>query len=83
MPVTLLSAKGYFLIPRPLRKRLGFKPGGKVHLTEEGGRLVVTPVSDDPIAAAAGFLKGKFSLAGDLRREHGDEARRERKARTR
>jgi AbrB family looped-hinge helix DNA binding protein len=81
--VTQMSEKGYVLVPRPLRKRLGFKPGGKVHLAEENGRLVLTPVPADPIAAATGFLKGKFSLTADLRREHQEEARRERSARPR
>lgn len=83
MAVTQVSAKGQVLIPRQLRKKFGFKPGGKVHLTEEEGRLVITAVPPDPIAAATGFLKGKFSLTADLRREHRDEARRERKTRPR
>jgi len=52
-------------------------------LFEEGGRLIVTPAADDPIAAATGFLTGKFSLTDDLRREHREEARREQKARPR
>lgn len=83
MPVGHLSRKGYLLIPKPLRKRLGFKPGGRVHVAEEGGRLVLTAVPDDPIAAATGALAGNFSLTADLLDEHRTEARRERKARTR
>lgn len=83
MAVTQMSEKGQILIPKQLRRRLGFKPGGRVHLAEEEGRIVLTPVPADPIAAATGFLKGKFSLTEDLRREHRKEARRERKARPR
>jgi AbrB family looped-hinge helix DNA binding protein len=83
MSVSHISEKGHILIPRQLRRKLGFKPGGKVQLIEEGGRLVVAPAADDPIAAATGFLTGKFSLTTDLQREHRDEARRERKARSR
>jgi AbrB family looped-hinge helix DNA binding protein len=83
MAVSELSKKGQLLIPRQLRKRYGFRPGGKVQLTEEDGRLVLTPVPSDPIAAATGFLKGRFSLTRDLAREHRDEARRERKTRSR
>jgi len=81
--VTQLSRKGQVLIPRQLRKKYGFKPGGKVQLMEEDGRVVLAPVPTDPIAAATGFLKGKFSLTQDLIREHRDEARRERKGRSR
>ena len=83
MSVSQLSQKGQILIPKHLRKKLGFKPGGKVHLAEEEGRLVVMPVPPDPIQAASGFLEGNFSLTADLRRERREEARRERKARPR
>jgi AbrB family looped-hinge helix DNA binding protein len=83
MSVTQLTPKGQILVPKHLRRKLGLKPGGKVHLDEEGGRLVLTPVPPDPIAAATGFLKGRFSLTQDLRREHREEARRERKTRPR
>ena len=83
MSVTQLTSKGQILVPKHLRRKLGLKPGGKVHLDEEEGRLVLTPVPPDPIEAATGFLKGRFSLTQDLRREHREEARRERKARSR
>ena len=83
MPVTQLSEKGQILIPKPLRRKLGLRPGSKVHLIEEQGRLVVSPVPDDPIAAAAGFLEGGYSLTADLRREHREEIRDERKPRPR
>jgi AbrB family looped-hinge helix DNA binding protein len=83
MPVSHISSKGQILIPRQLRRKLGFKVGGKVQLIEEGGRLVITPAADDPIAAATGFLTGKFFLTDDLRREHREEARREQKTRPR
>jgi AbrB family looped-hinge helix DNA binding protein len=78
MSVTHLSPKGQILVPKQLRRKLGLKPGDKVHLAEDEGRLVVTPVPPDPIQAATGFLKGKYSLTKDLRREHREEARRER-----
>ena len=83
MAIIQISTKGQVLIPRQLRRKFGFKPGEKVQLTEEDGRLVITAVPPDPIAAATGFLKGRLSLTADLRREHRDEARRERKARPR
>jgi AbrB family looped-hinge helix DNA binding protein len=61
MSVTKMTQKGQILVPKHLRRKLGLKPGGKVHLDEEEGRLVLTPVPPDPIEAATGFLKGKFS----------------------
>jgi AbrB family looped-hinge helix DNA binding protein len=83
MSVTQLTPKGQILVPKNLRRKLGLKPGGKVHMAEDDGRLILTPVPDDPIEAATGFLKGKFSLTQDLLREHRNEARRERKGRSR
>jgi AbrB family looped-hinge helix DNA binding protein len=83
MPITQLSEKGQVLVPKALRRKLGLKPGARVQLTEEEGRLILSPVPPDPIAAATGFLAGHFSLTTDLRREHREEIRRERKTRTR
>jgi len=83
MSVAQLTPKGQILVPKNLRRKLGLKPGGKVHMAEDDGRLILTPVPADPIEAATGFLKGKFSLTQDLRREHRNEARRERKTRPR
>jgi AbrB family looped-hinge helix DNA binding protein len=79
IPVSHISENGLILIPRQLRCKLGIKPGGKVQLIEEGGRLIIALAADDPIAAAARLLTGKFSLTDDLRHEHREEARRERK----
>jgi predicted AAA+ superfamily ATPase len=43
----------------------------------------VPPVPENPIAGAAGFLEGDYSLTADLRREHREELHRERKPRPR
>lgn len=83
MSLTQMTPKGQILVPKTLRRKLGLKPGCKVHLAEDNGRLVMTPVPADPIAAATGFLAGSFSLTQDLLREHKEEARRERKHRAR
>ena len=83
MSVARITPKGQILVPKNLRRKLGLKPGGKVHMAEHDGRLILTPVPSDPIEAATGFLKGKFSLTQDLRLEHREEARRERKAHSR
>src|SRR5207244_6454044 len=44
MSVAQLTPKGQILVPKNLRRRLGLKPGGKVHLAEDNGRLILTPV---------------------------------------
>ncbi len=83
MSVVHLTEKGYILVPKTIRKKMGIKPGEKVHIAEEAGRLIISAVPDDPIHAATGFLTGDFSLTDDLMKEHREEARRERKDRPR
>ncbi|MGH7926370.1 MAG: AbrB/MazE/SpoVT family DNA-binding domain-containing protein [Candidatus Binatia bacterium] len=55
MSVAQLTPKGQILVPKSLRRKLGLKPGGKVHMAEHDGRLILTPVPADPIEAATGF----------------------------
>ena len=49
-----------------MRRRFGIKPGSKVVVTEEE-RIVVLPLSDDPIEGSFGLLKGS-GLIDELRR---------------
>jgi AbrB family looped-hinge helix DNA binding protein len=78
-----ISKKGQILIPRKLRERAGLKPGSSVQVIGEEHQLILTPVPEDPIAAATGFLNIEESLTSDLLKEHKEEARRERKSRPR
>jgi bifunctional DNA-binding transcriptional regulator/antitoxin component of YhaV-PrlF toxin-antitoxin module len=50
-----ISKGGQISIPAEVRRRWGVN---EVWLFDEGDRLAVLPVPDDPIAAAAGSLKG-------------------------
>ncbi len=77
MVLVRVSPKGYILIPKKLRERYGVKPGGKVQLMEDAGRIIVKPVPDNPIEAACGFLEGDFSLTEDLLKEHRRELKNE------
>jgi AbrB family looped-hinge helix DNA binding protein len=53
----IVSEKGQVTIPKPLRTRLGIRPGVVLDFAEEGGRLVArkAPVTD-PVDAAWGIL---------------------------
>jgi bifunctional DNA-binding transcriptional regulator/antitoxin component of YhaV-PrlF toxin-antitoxin module len=55
MRVTQISQGGQVQIPAEVRKRWGTR---KVMIDDAGSYLRITPVPDDPIAAAAGSLKG-------------------------
>ena len=55
-----VSEKGQITIPKPLRRRLGIRPGQVLDFREERGRLVATKaVAADPVAAVYGILKAR------------------------
>lgn len=55
---TTVSEKGQVTIPKPLRDRLGIRPGQILEVREEGGRLVATKaIAEDPVERLYGILK--------------------------
>ena len=57
-----VSAKGCVVIPQDIRTALGLKKGDKVKFIDYGGVVALIPVSDNPIEAMDGMLKGESSL---------------------
>ena len=52
-----VSEKGQVTIPKPLRTRLGIRPGAILEFEEEAGRLVARKAqAGDPVDAAWGIL---------------------------
>lgn len=56
---TTVKAKGQIVIPVELRRRLGIDEGTKLALKEEGGKLVIQPITDEFIESMHGILAGK------------------------
>ena len=57
-----VSEKGQVTIPKPLRDRLGIKPGQVLDFHEEEGRLVASKVSpQDPVESVYGILRLEHS----------------------
>ncbi len=55
---TRVSEKGQITIPKPVRERLGIRPGQMLEVREEGGRLVAVKVAaEDRIARVYGILR--------------------------
>lgn len=53
-----VSEKGQVTIPKPLRDRLGIRPGEVLDVREEAGRLVATKQStEDAVDRVYGILK--------------------------
>ena len=62
MKTSILSKKGWIVIPGDIRKRYRLERGDKVNVIDYGGVISIIPVSKDIIEDSAGILKGKTSL---------------------
>jgi AbrB family looped-hinge helix DNA binding protein len=58
----VVTSKGQLVIPARLRKRLKIKKGTVVAFSEDNGRLILQPVTDEWIASLKGSLKGGRAL---------------------
>ena len=76
MNTSVLSEKGWVVIPRELRKRYGLKKGDKVHVIDFGGVISIVPASRTPVKDSLGMLKGKTSLVKALVKSRNQDAER-------
>lgn len=51
------TVKGQIVIPAPLRKKFKIEKGTRITIYEDGKRIIVEPIHDDPVAAGKGMLK--------------------------
>jgi AbrB family looped-hinge helix DNA binding protein len=54
---TVVSSKGQVVIPAELRERLSLEKGTPATWSEENGRLVLTPITQQRLDEIMGFLK--------------------------
>ncbi len=66
MKASVLSNKGWVVIPNSIRKRYGLKRGDQVNIIDYGNVISIIPLSADPVKDSAGLLKGGSSLTKDL-----------------
>jgi antitoxin PrlF len=68
-----VTQRGHVTIPKPLRERLGVKPGTVLDFTEENGRLIAVkaPPATDPISAVYGCLGKRFHTDAFIREIRG------------
>lgn len=74
MSVSIVSAKGWVVIPKHIRERYGLKKGSRVRFVEYGDTLSLVPLPDDPVAGLRGMLPPEPSLTADLLRERAAES---------
>jgi len=51
-----VDAKGRVSIPKSLRKSLGLDEGTELEVLEEGGRIILAPLVEDPVEAVFDVL---------------------------
>ncbi len=72
-----ISSKGWVVIPSLLRKKFGLKPGMKMTVTEEEGKIVLTPQAGDLVDRLYGKLSWEGSLTQALLADREKEKSRE------
>jgi len=68
-----VSAKGWVVIPAPLRRRHGLKPGSLVRFYEKGDKIILIPTNSDPVEEYYGKLSGGTALTKALLKERAKE----------
>lgn len=76
MNTSIVSEKGWVVIPQELRDRYGLRKGDRVHVVDYGGVISIVPASRSPVKSAKGMLKDKTSLVKALVKSRQEEAAR-------
>lgn len=74
----IVSAKGWIVIPAPLRRRYHIEPGQEIRIVDYGGVLGLVPALEDPVREGRGILADRSSGGRPLTRALLEERRRER-----
>ncbi len=74
MAVTTVSGKGQVVIPKAIRDALALRPGTRLLVSVDGGRILLRPVTDRPEEALYGKYKNA-ALLPELQEERLREKR--------
>ena len=75
--IVTVSSKGWVVIPSPVRKKIGLKPGMKVVVSEQEGKIVLMPQRENPVDRLYGALAEGESLTKALLAERKEDKKRE------
>ena len=72
---SVVAERGQVTIPKPLRDKLGIRPGTALEFTAKDGALVARKAATDPVSEVFGCLGGKIdtdqfirSLRGNMKK---------------
>jgi len=77
MTTAIVTTKGQIVIPSAIRRHLKIKNGTKLHVSEEGDKIILQPLTSDYFEKMAGVLNTKGKLTKALLEERAKEKRRE------
>ncbi|MBI4332900.1 MAG: AbrB/MazE/SpoVT family DNA-binding domain-containing protein [Chloroflexi bacterium] len=77
MTTIVVTTKGQIVIPAPMRKRLKIKKGTRLFIEENGGGLVIRPMTPDYFESISGILPGKGKLTRALLEERAKDKQKE------
>jgi AbrB family looped-hinge helix DNA binding protein len=77
MKTSIVSKKGWVVIPKEVREHHGLKQGDRVQVIDCGDMISIVPVSKDPVKQARGIAKGKTSLIKSLLESRREDEKRE------
>jgi AbrB family looped-hinge helix DNA binding protein len=66
MASSILSEKGWIVIPNEIRKKYGLMKGKRVNIIDYGGVISIIPLAKDAISESEGIFKGGPSLTKTL-----------------
>ena len=73
MYTSIVSEKGWVVIPKAMRQKHGLEKGTRVQFVDYGQILALVPLPDDPVEALHGMFAGQASLTEELLSERAQE----------
>jgi len=70
---SVVTSKGQLVIPARLRRRFGIRKGTTISFLEDGGRMILQPLTPQFIRGLRGSLRGKPSALDLLFEERKQE----------
>ncbi len=74
MPIVRSTVKGQIVIPAAIRSKFKIQKGTRVNIYDDGKRIIVEPIVEDPIEAGRGMLKTKGKILKALLADRKKEA---------
>jgi AbrB family looped-hinge helix DNA binding protein len=68
----VVAERGQVTIPKPLRDKLGIRPGTALEFTARDGTLVARKAETDPVSRVFGCLGGRIDTDRFIRAVRGD-----------